>query len=207
MCTTKPTRSELLRSIFIKAVPARNDSGSSLIVALGILLALSIVGMIALQLSTSEIRIAASDRNYKESFYAADGSMELASELLEQNIETISGFEQNTLGTTDGPVLIHIAGKKDFWTNPMSEATTPSEYNRDFFLAGDGTITPQRTNVKLGGQPETTLGAAIQMAAGYEGRGKSAAQGGSHLLYRINAQNVGRNNSEAIVRIEWRHVN
>jgi Tfp pilus assembly protein PilX len=191
----------------IAAQPARNDKGSSLVVALVILLSVAIVGMIALQLSTSEIRIAASDRNYKESFYAADGSMELASELLEQNIETIIGFKQNTFGETDGPVLIQIGEKKDFWTNPRSEATTPSQYNRDFFVVTHGSIAEQQTNVKLGGQPETTQGAAIQMAAGYEGRGKSAAQGGSHLLYRINAQNVGRNNSEAIVRIEWRHVN
>jgi Tfp pilus assembly protein PilX len=201
MCTTRPIRSESLRSIFIEAPPVRNDNGSSLVVALVILLSVAIIGMIALQLSTSEIRIAASDRNYKESFYAADGSMELASELLEQNIESITGdmFEEKI------PEPIQIGEKKDFWTNPMSEATTPSEANWDFFLTGDGAIT--RTNVKLGGQPETTRGAAIQMAAGYEGRGKSAAQGGSHLLYRINAQSVGRNNSEAIVRIEWRHVN
>jgi Tfp pilus assembly protein PilX len=100
MCTTKLTRSESLRCIRSAAPPARNNKGSSLVVALVILLSVAIVGMIALQLSTSEIRIAASDRNYKESFYAADGSMELASELLEQNIETITGFEQNTLGTT-----------------------------------------------------------------------------------------------------------
>ncbi len=207
MCTTKPTSFDSVRWILDIGSPVRGQSGSSLLVAMVILLALAIVGMIALQLSTSEIRIAASDRNYKESFYAADGSMELASELLEQNIASITGFEQSTLGENDSPVTIYIGEKKDFWTNPRSEATTPSESNRDFFLSGDGTVIQQRTNVKLGGQPETTRGAAIQMAAGYEGRGKSAAQGGSHLLYRINAQNIGRNNSEAIVRIEWRHVN
>ena len=221
MCTTKQTRSETYWPAGGPPSLLRETRGSALIVALVVMLAVAIIGMVSLQLSTNEIRIAGSDRNYKESFYSADGTLELASELLEQNIESITGFEQDsfpTLVTMDGetsqdselyvnfPVEITIVNS-NFWINDINEATKPSSINHDFYLTGNAAIGHPRTNFKLGGRAETGLGGAIQMAAGYEGRGKSKAQGGGHLLYEIISQHTGRNDSEAVVRIEWRHVN
>jgi len=201
MSTTRLTRSSL-RPLKIECAHfVFNDRGSALIVALVVLLSLAIVGMVALQFSTNEVRIAASDRNYKEAFYAAE-SLELASELLEQNIESVEGFAAAAFGSSSIEIV-----KGDFWTNPKSEATTPSDSNRDFYMPAGATVGEARTNFKLGGRPMTTPGGAIQMAAGYEGRGKSAAQGGSQLFYGINAQHIGQNDTESIVRIEWRHVN
>jgi Tfp pilus assembly protein PilX len=202
MSITKPT-------IFKKG----NESGSALIVALVVLVAVAIIGMVALQYSTNEVKMAASDRNYKQAFYGADGAIELATELLEQNVESISGFAESTLGskiefgenfTVDGQIdVVNTV----FWTNDQTEATKPSDTNRDFYMPKDATEGQPRTNFKLGGRPGITPGSAIQMAAGYEGRGKSAAQGGTHLVYTVNAQHSGHNDSEAIVRVEWRHVN
>jgi Tfp pilus assembly protein PilX len=198
MCITKLTKYRSCRSA--NAV-VFNRNGSALIVSLVVLVALAIIGMIALQFSANEVRIAASDRNFKESFYAADGTMELASELLEQNIESVEGFAESVIG---GKIAIV---NSDFWTNEKSEGTTPSDNNRDFFMPSDAAAGQPRTNFKLGGTAGTTPGSAIQMAAGYEGRGKAAGQGGTHLVYRINAQHIGQNENEAVVRIEWRHVN
>jgi Tfp pilus assembly protein PilX len=211
MCITKQTRSESMPPARNALSLLPNADGSALIVALVVMLAVAILGMVSLQLSTHEIRIAASDRNYKEAFYSADGTLELASELLEQNIETITGFEnwekpdENNL-VADFPVEITIV-KSNFWINEIEEATTPSDTNRDFYLTANAAAGRPLTNFKLGGRAETALGGAIQMAAGYEGRGKAKAQGGSHLVYEIISQHTGRNDSEAVVRIEWRHVN
>jgi len=180
-----------------------NENGSTLIVALVVLVTLAILGMIALQSSTHEVRIAGSDRLSKETFYAADGSMELGSELLEQNIESAAAWAGEEL-LRGGKIRV-VDG--DFWLNEDIVATTPSPTNRDFYLPDGATAAQPHTNFKLGGHPESAKGAAIQMVAGYEGKGKSAAQGGSNLVYMINAQHRGVNNSEAVVRIQWRHVN
>jgi Tfp pilus assembly protein PilX len=219
MFTTKQTRSEIYGPEGSRLPLLRTNRGSALIVALVIMLAVAIIGMVSLQMSTHEIRNAASDRNHKEAFYGADGTLELVSELLEQNIESITGFEQESFpAVAEGqapldtevlekfPVEITIVNS-NFWINDIIEATKPSSTNNDFYLIDNATIGNQRTNFKLGGRAVTGLGGAIQMAAGYEGRGKSKAQGGGHLVYEIISQHTGRNDSEAIVRIEWRHVN
>jgi Tfp pilus assembly protein PilX len=175
---------------------ASDEKGSALIVSLVVLVALALIGMTAVSFSTSEIRIAASDRNHKQAFYAAE-SLELAAELLEQNIEN-DGFP---VGTYDTSTIQIVNG--NFYTNPKSQATTPSDTNRDFFMpSGAG-----RTNYKVGGEPAFLEGSAIAMAAGYKGRGRSRGQGGSSYLYRINSQHIGMNNTESVVRIEYRHVN
>jgi len=202
MYTTRPTRSDSCRSRPARQSQSlrRDEQGFALIVTMVILISLAILGSIAVQSAIKETKLAASDKRYKDAFYRADGTSELATELLEQNIESVTGFAFTTIG--DQINLTNV----NFWMNPIGEATTPRDDNRDFFLE-DASDAAQRTNVKIGGRPEITHGGAIQMAAGYEGRGKSSAQGGTNLLYKINVQHVGLKNSESIVRIDWRHVN
>lgn len=200
MYTTKQTRSDDRKAGAATLNLVRDDRGVALIVTMVILISLGLLGTIAVQSSVKETQLATSDKRYKDAFYGADGASELASELLEQNIETVTGFTDSTIG---GNIKLI---EKRFWMNPESEATTPSDENRDFYLAGVSATSP-RTNIKLGGRPTNTPGGAIQMAAGYEGRGKSASQGGTNLIYTINVQHIGRHDSESVVRIEWRHVN
>ena len=47
---------------------------------------------------------------------------------------------------------------------------------------------------------------AIQMAAGYEGKGYSIGGGGTYLVYDIRSQHLGKNNSEVIIGIKYRHI-
>ena len=44
------------------------------------------------------------------------------------------------------------------------------------------------------------------MASGYEGKGKSSAQGGVAKIYDIYSQFLGPKNSESIIVAGWRHL-
>ncbi len=68
-------------------------------------------------------------------------------------------------------------------------------------VAGD----PQ-TNLYIWGQTEMAPGGSLVMAAGYEGKGKSAAGGGVYILYDIFSQHLGLSDSESIIHFGWRHL-
>jgi PilX N-terminal len=179
----------------------RDEKGSALIIALVLLVVLTLAGVISTQTSTVEIKIAGNDKQYKATFYEADGATELATELIEQNIEE-SGFDESTMGTDN---LVSVI-TPDFALNEIDEATTPSDTNRDFFIPS-GYVDPEpHTNFKVGGEPIFGVGSGLEMAAAYEGRGKSSAQSGVKIIYDVVTQRVGTQNSGAIVRIQYRYV-
>lgn len=188
--------------------PLGGQSGSALLITLMVLMALTLMGIIATQTSITEEKIASSDKAHKMAFYAADGATELASELLEQNIDSI-GFDSSTPGfdsvNSIMGSLIHV-NTLSLWTNGMNLATTPSDTNRDFYLPEGYAAGEPHTNFTVGGKPVLSEGAATPDAAGYEGLGKGSAHGGVQNVYDIIAQRVGSNNSESIVRVKWRHV-
>lgn len=62
------------------------------------------------------------------------------------------------------------------------------------------------TNIAIFGATSLAAGSAVQMAAGYEGKGKSAAGGGAVINYNVFSQTFGINNAEAIIRLGWRHL-
>lgn len=180
----------------------RNEEGSALVIALIIMVVLTLLGTVATRTSTTELKIADNNKWHKLTFYEADGATELATELIEQNIEEI-GFDDLIMGTDN---LIAVT-TFDFALNEIEDATTPSDTNRDFFLPS-GYVAPEpHTNFTVGGQVDFVPGSSLQMAAAYEGRGKSAAQGGTQIIYDVVTQRVGLQNREAIVRVQWRHVN
>lgn len=179
----------------------RDENGSALIVALVLLVVLTLAGVIATKTSTTEIKIATNDRQHKIAFYDADGATELATELIEENIEE-TGFDNSTMGTGN---LIEVT-KLDFALNEMDEATTPSDTNRDFYIPSGYAAQEPHTNFKVGGEPQFGVGSGLEMAAAYEGRGKSAAQSGVKIIFDVVTQRVGTQNSGAIVRIQYRYV-
>ena len=62
------------------------------------------------------------------------------------------------------------------------------------------------TNIKVRGDRELSEGTATQIAAGYDGKGKSAAWGGAWVTYDVRAQHVGIRNSRSTIHVRWRHV-
>ena len=176
-----------------------NERGSTLVLAVLILLLLTIIGIAATNTSTLELIISGNDKAQKMAFNQADGGTEIGIELVEQNI-SLAGFD-----STDLEKLGEVnATNPNLYLNTASNS--PSDVNRDAYFPKDYTGNEPHTNLTIGGNTGLSTGGAIQMAAGYEGKGKSAAGGGSWVVYDIWSQHVGEVNSEAVILLQWRHV-
>jgi hypothetical protein len=178
----------------------KNSTGGVTIAALLILAVLTIIGISSISTSNMEVQISTNDKVHKMAFYAADGGADLGTELLELNIACPSGFVNDDLVIGNITIV-----DKDFWMqdgDDIPAADYPSDTQRDVLIdAAAGT----HTNLSFFGATSFGVGGAIQMAAGYEGKGKGAAGGGVSLLYEIRSQHLGFANSESIVALQWRH--
>ena len=147
--------------------PMNNTDGAVTIAALVILAVLTILGVSSISTSNMEVQIATNDKVHKMTFYAADGGSELGTELLELNIACPSGF------STDNYVVNNITVvDRDFWmqtTAPGLPGTFPSDAERDVLI---NNAAGTNTNLSIFGVTVLGTGGAIQMAAGYEGKGK-----------------------------------
>ena len=179
-----------------------NSNGGVTIAALLILAVLTIIGISSISTSNMEVQIATNDKVHKMAFYAADGGSDLGTELLELNIACPAGFLTEPLLIMGTDITVVDA---DFWmqtTAPGAPGTFPSDTERDVLI---NNAAGTHTNLSMFGATVLGKGGAIQMAAGYEGKGKGAAGGGTALLYEIHSQHLGLANSESVVAINWRH--
>jgi len=179
-----------------------NSDGWVTIAALLILSVLTIIGISSISTSNIEVQIATNDKVHKMAFYAADGGSELGTELLELNIACASGFANDNLVINNVTVA-----DKDFWMQgnidkPADISDYSSDTDRDVQIDADS---GPHTNLSIYGETAFGVGGAIEMAAGYEGKGKGAAGGGVSLLYEIYSQHLGLANSKSMVAIQWRH--
>jgi PilX N-terminal len=151
----------------------KDEAGMAIVFVLLILTVLIIVGVTSMSTSTVEIQVATHDARHKLAFYQADGGAQYSAELLEQNICCTSGFPTSTIGELNvvTPAL---------WMN--TSALAASDTNRDLFYPSTYSGSEPHTNVSLGGVTTLAAGGAIQMAAGYEGKGKGAPSGGAHII-------------------------
>ncbi len=58
------------------------ENGSVLVIALVILVLMTVIGMVATNTTTTDLMIAANDREFKQNFYVADGGLNLESQLV-----------------------------------------------------------------------------------------------------------------------------
>lgn len=206
-----------------------DERGFVLVAALVILVLLSVLGISAINNTITEKQISANDREANQTFYQAEGGLDLAIELLEQNINCPTGFGSISLNTnpTVDNVLDYIfdpgpaAGPNDdratLGYDPNNRITVtnldfylndtpslPSDSNRDAFVSA--TASGTHGNFTYSGQAKTAAGNSMQMAAGYEGRGKGAAGGGVIITYDVYSQSFGITNSQSTVSVQWRHV-
>ena len=174
-----------------------NEHGYAIGITMLILAVLVIIGVASISTSNVELQIATSDARHKIAFHEADGATEFGAELIGQNI-SCAGFQSSTL---TGAVKVM---KTDFWLN--LNPPKPTNSNRDFYFPSTSSNNEPHTNLTVGGPTTLAQGGAIQMAAGYEGKGKGAPSGGAHILYDIFAERNGLFNSKSLVRLQWRHV-
>ncbi len=177
-----------------------NENGSAIVFAILILAVLTIIGISSITTSTIETKIDTNDRLYKTAFYAADGGTEVGREMIEQNLACAAGFLAQPL--TIGSLVVEdrvFAYKEDA---PLVDY--PSDTTRDLHFPADDT--QPHTNIVVFGDTELSTGSALQMAAGYEGKGKGAAGGGASIIYDISSKHEGRRNSKAHIMVNYRHL-
>lgn len=167
----------------------RNQQGSALVIAVIVLSILGALGLAALEVAELNIFTSANDRDLKEAFFYADSGLNIGHEILEESIDSVnSTFYANN--STD-------------WASQAVEDFNAAEYPLSIYLSP-----PQGTYVRTGILNRgVVVGSAIQIGAGYEGAGKSAAHGGSFTDFLIRSHRDGRRNSVAEVDLGWRHIN
>ena len=177
------------------------EDGSITVLALILLVLLTLLGIAATTTSSIEVQIAGNDDRHKKALYEADGGTEVGFEMLEQNIACPNGFNS----TVPFDIVDVTVFTKAFWlieNEPTSDY--PSDTIRDIRIYN--TDTGPHTNVSIYGSTQLSTGSAIQMVAGYEGKGKGAGSGGAHIIYNVYSKHMGRDNSRSMVMTQWRHM-
>jgi hypothetical protein len=192
---------------------AQNEQGFILVVTLIMLLLLVVLGISATTTSMIESRIAGTESVYRATFYQADGGVEVAALLIEENVSCPEGFAANSGADTligdalDG--ILVFAGSRSFWQNEQPDSNANpviSDNLRDLYFPASNPFAVPRTNIRVGGRVVMAQGGAIQMAAGYQGKGKAAAGGAASLMYDVYVQHLGPRNSESRLQLQWRHA-
>ncbi len=219
-----------MRKLFVNIGDAR---GSVLIIAMLMLIILSLIGVSASNNSTFDMVLSGNEKFHKITFYGADGGTETSISLIEENISCPVGFADppnalynpNLISATDDIVLgqvVVVDGNEDFYLSESDPYLQPSVtqhayfyYPGDFYTPNPGTPIPlspanlpasPRVNQTFNGNTRYSTGSAIQMAAGYEGKGKGAGGSGAEIVYDLPAQRFGIGNEcESCVRKQWVH--
>jgi len=185
-----------------------NAQGYILVVTLLIMAILSLIGIAGMNTSIFEMQIAGNQWNAKQTFYHADGGLSIGSEVLEQNFGCATGFTQAVLSgtiTINDNILYDNPVQTD--AQILAKVNDPvNTYDAAFPIAGGNLPNEKVGYLFFGGQTELLPGGALQMAAGYEGKGKSAAQGGVAKVFEVYSQYLGSKNSESILALGWRHL-
>ncbi|MGW8161419.1 MAG: PilX N-terminal domain-containing pilus assembly protein [Desulfobulbales bacterium] len=207
----------------------RNEEGFVLVTGLLILLVLTLLGISATRNTSIELQIAGNDRVHNETFYSAEAGAILGSEILEQNFNCGIGFAKTgSIGVINyadiGYSRIWDRGNEiALWRNPspidpdlpQNLLQDPNTLNRadvsypvsNLDPAGDAYDDQRETGyLYIGGFTEMLPGGALQMAAGYEGKGKGSAVGGVAKIVDIYSRYRGVLNSETVLLFGWRHV-
>lgn len=187
-----------------------NQNGSALITAVLILMVVTVLGIVATKTSTIELRIAAQDKFHKMTWFATDATVDaVVPGLLEQAID-------NRLQAGDNleeilPVFSSslTANNFEFYNNRetgICALDTPSPTNADLVLDADA-MGESSVFVRAYGPTQAVGGTSQLMVEGYSGFGKSAARGGTMIVYSIRGLGVGNtSNSEARIESRWRYV-
>lgn len=179
----------------------KNERGSALIITLLMIALLSVIGIFSAQTSKVENKLAGNDRLHKVAFHGAEGGIQVAKELVETNIEERGNWTANTARQGVFVKNANIYSSKSLATDEYASEAGCQAYFPANWVAGQ-----PRTNIRVGGNQVLSPGSAIMMVAGYEGRGKSAAQGGVYIVYDIRSEHHDQDNSMARILSRYRHV-
>ncbi len=195
------------------------ESGFVLVYVILILLLVVILGIMSVNTATTELQIASNHKVRMESFHRADGGVSVASELGEASLSCPGGFSSTIPGvltatniyvvTPDLGMNEILADDDSLLLDPDTAATGPglgADYDACYPAPCSTSADPGNTYLRMGGEMTQNVGGALQQLAGYEGKGKGMASGGGARNYDMYARHYGRDNSQSVVRVQWRHV-
>jgi len=190
-----------------------NKRGSALVVALLMLVVLTLIGISATTTTNFELQIAGNDKLFKKAFYAADGATEMGGELIEQNIEDRDwvlgedGVNPPSAGNPLNRGNVSVESENPYMNRDATDPDPiPTDSNRDAVYPKGAANSDPHTNIKAVGNTTLSTGSAVQLIAGYEGKGKGAAGGGAWITYDLRSQRRDLRNTEVRIRLGWRHV-
>ncbi len=178
-----------------------------------IMLLLVLIGISATTSANLELQMARADRSHTETFFNAEGGLEVATFLLEENI-ICAGFDEEVVGEDlqIGPITVSN-DSLNFWAeNPPNFPNDVLDFLNDPDTKADIIMADfpwhnggpdNQTSIRLGGSSQEVFGGAMQMAAGYVGVGKAAAASGTSLIYTMYVQHQGPQNTNRLHQIEW----
>jgi hypothetical protein len=207
----------------------RKEDGFVLVWALLLMVVLLILGVSGIGTSVFESMMTANDALHKQSFFQADGGVNVAARLIEENVACSGGFGANSGANclVKGNILVEKnanvgTGKLDLYSNmktgsaATNKAGVPSEdplspLFRDAYYFYDGVNDPggtllPRTNIKTGATVVPVAGGSAGMIMGYAGWGYSAPGGGGARDYDIFSQHINVRQSQSVVEAVWRHL-
>lgn len=194
--------------------PLRREQGFVLITVLLILLVLTVLGFMATNNTTTELRIAGNEKTHKQTFYQADGGTELAERFLFAN--TICSYVQSGFSNKN------VRGRLWAFDEAFADGDDPalnvdpnaevSDSNREAAYYPGGLIDPANpltsdttphTNFLARYTTHPNPGSGMQMVSGYEGLG-GGSPSGTHRRYVITTQHHGLVNSLTTLVTQWR---
>ncbi len=191
-----------------KETVVNNENGFVLVASLLILLILLIIGVAATNTSTIELQIAANEKIHQQTFYQADGGAELASRVTFENAMCVNsgGFSENPASSGKSVIGNLEVLNLDFASPTSAAVQMPSDTTRDlvYYSGSTKSDSAPHSNMTITGKTTMTAGSGLNQVAGYDGLGKSAAAGGTHVRYFINSQHKGVDESESLVGMEWK---
>lgn len=186
----------------------QNQQGSALITAVLILMAVTVLGIVATRTANIELRIATHDKTHKMTWFATDGTIEgLVPELMEQAIEEALTGEDILEEVIQVDTDVVSAPNPTFYLNEdtrVCATSLPTPDSNDIVLSA-AAMGGTDVYVRVYGDTEFSPGNALQLPEGYHGRGKGLAGGGAMIIYNIRGQGISTD-SEARLLSRWRHI-
>jgi hypothetical protein len=194
----------------------QNEEGFVLIAALMFMVLLTIIGIAATTDTSLELQIAGNDKVHKQTFSKAEAGVMLGVEILEQSFNCTTGFKETSASDSVADLnwlpipRVRIYKRGDYLLGNNSPITcsdagdiTTADAAYPIANLGSGI---EADYLYFGGETRMLAGGALEQAAGYEGKGKAAGQGGVAKFIDIYSQHRGLVNSESVILLGWRHL-
>lgn len=181
----------------------RDNSGSTLLLAVLVMLALSAVAVITAQLATTNLETAVSVQHHKANFFKTDADIEIFNTIL---IDTVNDREPDANMSADVDVR-----NPTYYFNANTGPVCPTgRDNADVILSGLGATVDlnfkNETFITISVREQLNPGNSLLIAEGYEGTGESLAGGGLIRTYTSRALGIGKNNSQTRLTTQYQYI-